>query len=245
MYKPVQSKSNHQYIVDELKKMVLTGALKVGDKLPPERELAELYQVSRTSIREALKSLEALGLLEIHQGDGNYITNNLEEKNTDLLSLAFVLNECKMSDLTWLRYSFELNSLSYYAGRKNPEEIALFKELLDKIDAASTCDELVALDFNTHSLISDMEENKLFSFLHSSIYTLYNRNVEFSNARGLTIDEGNIERTRAYVRELPAAIVTADIEKIKTALFKHYDYNYKAIDDKYAEYVESLTAEDK
>ena len=53
MYEPIKNRSNHQYIVDEIKRMVLLEQLKVGDKLPPERELAELYQVSRTSVREA------------------------------------------------------------------------------------------------------------------------------------------------------------------------------------------------
>lgn len=100
MYEPIKNRNNHQYIVDEIKKMILYGQLKVGDKLPPERELAELYQVSRTSIREALKFLEAQGLLEIRQGDGNYIANHLEETSKDLLSLVFVFDECKRKQIS-------------------------------------------------------------------------------------------------------------------------------------------------
>lgn len=67
MYEPVQNKSNHQLIADQIKSLILNRELKVGDKLPPERELAELYNVSRTSVREGLKALEAIGVLEIRQ----------------------------------------------------------------------------------------------------------------------------------------------------------------------------------
>ena len=62
MYKPIQNKNNYQYIVDQIKQMILQGELKIGDRLPSERELSELYQVSRACVREALKALETIGL---------------------------------------------------------------------------------------------------------------------------------------------------------------------------------------
>ena len=77
MYEPIQNKNTSQLIVDQIKNMILSGKLKIGDKLPPERELAELYKVSRTSVREALKALEAIGVLEIRQGGGIYIVNDI------------------------------------------------------------------------------------------------------------------------------------------------------------------------
>ena len=106
MYEPIQNKNTSQLIVDQIKNMILSGKLKIGDKLPPERELAELYKVSRTSVREALKALEAIGVLEIRQGGGIYIVNDILLKMSDNASLVFSLSGGTLEDLTNFRYSF-------------------------------------------------------------------------------------------------------------------------------------------
>lgn len=243
MYEPIKNRSNHQYIVDEIKKMVLLEQLKVGDKLPPERELAELYQVSRTSVREALKSLEAQGLLEIRQGDGNYIANHLEEKSTDLLSLVFVLEDCKMSDLTWLRYAFELNSLSYYSDRKFEYEIDRFKDIAARVQNAGSYDDLTDLDSEMHAYIFEIEENKLFRFLHSSITTLYKENVKFANAENIPWYKSDLEASKNYILDLLDAIISCDMERIKIELTAHYDWANQEITDKYVEFLDSLKAD--
>lgn len=245
MYEPIKNRNNHQYIVDEIKKMILYGHLKVGDKLPPERELAELYQVSRTSIREALKFLEAQGLLEIRQGDGNYIANHLEETSKDLLSLVFVLEECQMSDLTWLRYSFELNSLAYYADRKDPEDIAKFKDIADRVKAAETYEEIADLDSEMHDVIFEIEENKLFRFLHSSIMTLYKENIKFANAENIPWYRTDIEASREYILDILNAIISLDMEKIKPALNYHYDWTSEEISTTYSDFINALRAENE
>ncbi|MBE6031373.1 MAG: FadR family transcriptional regulator [Clostridiales bacterium] len=242
MYEPIKNRSNHQYIVDEIKRMVLLEQLKVGDKLPPERELAELYQVSRTSVREALKSLEAQGLLEIRQGDGNYIANHLEEKSTDLLSLVFVLENCKMSDLTWLRYSFELNSLAYYADRKCEDEINRFKDIAERVKNATSYDELTALDGEMHEYIFEIEENKLFRFLHSSILTLYRENVKFANAENVPWYSKDLEASKNYILDLLDAIISLDMDRIKIEITAHYDWASEEISDTYSEFLDSLKA---
>ena len=103
MYEPIQNKNTSQLIVDQIKNMILSGKLKIGDKLPPERELAELYKVSRTSVREPLKALEAIGVLEIRQGGGIYIVNEILLKMSDNASLVFSLSGGTLEDLTNFR----------------------------------------------------------------------------------------------------------------------------------------------
>lgn len=240
MYEPIKNRNNHQYIVDEIKKMILYGQLKVGDKLPPERELAELYQVSRTSIREALKFLEAQGLLEIRQGDGNYIANHLEETSKDLLSLVFVFEQCKMSDLTWLRYSFELNSLSYYAERHDPNDVAKFRALEERLQASETYDEIADIDSEMHDLIFTIEENKLFRFLHSSIMTLYKENIRFANAENIPWYKTDIDASKDYILDILNAIISQDMDMIKPALSRHYEWTAEEIDDKYSGFIDTL-----
>ena len=95
MFEPIHNKNNYQYIVDQIKQLILDGELIVGDRLPSERDLSEMYQVSRASVREALKALETIGLLESRHGGGNYIVNHLKEQLTDNLSLVCLLYTSK------------------------------------------------------------------------------------------------------------------------------------------------------
>ena len=78
MLSPIKNTKIYEKVIEQIKDMVKKGEIKSGDKLPPERDLAEQLQVSRTSVREALRSMEMLGLVESRQGGGNFIKNNLE-----------------------------------------------------------------------------------------------------------------------------------------------------------------------
>jgi GntR family transcriptional regulator, transcriptional repressor for pyruvate dehydrogenase complex len=70
---PIKSTRIYEEIVRQIKAMIGEGRLKSGDQLPPERELAEKFLVSRTSVREALRALESLGLVEIRPGEGTFV----------------------------------------------------------------------------------------------------------------------------------------------------------------------------
>jgi len=83
--KPLRQPKLSDIIVDHLEQMILEGSMKPGQRLPPERELAVQFEVSRPSVREALRKLEAKGLLARRQGGGNYVTENLGASYTEPL----------------------------------------------------------------------------------------------------------------------------------------------------------------
>ena len=70
---PVRATRIYEEIVRQIKALVADGQLKSGDRLPPERDLAERFTVSRTSVREALRALEGTGLIEIRPGEGAFV----------------------------------------------------------------------------------------------------------------------------------------------------------------------------
>lgn len=82
---PLQKTRLHEGIVTQLQEQILSGKFRAGDKLPPERDLAEDLNVNRSTVREAFKKLEMLGLVEIRHGDGVYVKNYLDSGNLDLL----------------------------------------------------------------------------------------------------------------------------------------------------------------
>ena len=85
---PIRSTRIYQEIVRQVKTMIAEGRLKSGDRLPPERELAEKFVVSRTSVREALRALESLGLLEIRPGEGTFVREVSVETLIEPLALV-------------------------------------------------------------------------------------------------------------------------------------------------------------
>ena len=105
---PIKSTRIYEEIVRQVKAMIAEGRLKGGDRLPPERDLAEKFVVSRTSVREALRALESLGLVEIRPGEGTFVREVLQHE------VGFTAHGTEMGDFedsdTTLAYRDHLNS---------------------------------------------------------------------------------------------------------------------------------------
>jgi GntR family transcriptional repressor for pyruvate dehydrogenase complex len=78
MLKPIKNTKIYEQVIDRIKGMIADGTLDIGDQLPTERFLAEQLHVSRTSIREALRAMEIIGLIECRQGEGNFVRESSE-----------------------------------------------------------------------------------------------------------------------------------------------------------------------
>ena len=87
IFTSVKQEKNYRLIIGQVKSAIIQGKLKVGDQLPPERALVELFNVSRSSVREALKGLEILGVVESQQGGGYYVVNDILPNMMNSLSL--------------------------------------------------------------------------------------------------------------------------------------------------------------
>ena len=122
MLTPIKSEKVYKIIMKQIKDIVKSGELKRGDKLPSERELALRLNVSRTSVREAIKALETLGLVESKHGGGNYIKNDFEDILLEPLSIAFMLLGSNNSEILELRKVIEPEVASMAA--KNIKENA-------------------------------------------------------------------------------------------------------------------------
>lgn len=236
MYEPIQNKSNYQHIVGQIKSMILTGELKVGDRLPSERDLSEMFNVSRPSVREALKALEAIGLLESRHGGGNYIVNHLRENMADSLSLVFVMDQCKLEDLTQLRHAVEAESLRSIARDNDPAVYERLHQLMVQVFEAETLDEIAQCDLAFHSLIASLSKNPLLHYVESTIHTAYLNSVEFLN-RNYYACWDSLEIAREYQLDILKALDTRDPQKIDRALTYHYQESYQ-VDGLYDGYID-------
>ena len=130
MLEPVRKTRVYEDIVSQIQRLIAEGRLCPGDQLPPERELAEIFRVSRTSVRDALRVLEMMGLIESRHGDGTYV----KEITIDTLvaPLASILTAKKglLAELLDARKIFEPQVARYAAERASPEDIARLEEIV-------------------------------------------------------------------------------------------------------------------
>ena len=133
MHASIKHQKLSDVITERLESMVLDGTLVAGEKLLPERLLAEKFQVSRPSLREAIQNLQAKGLIERKQGGGTFITQNLSAKMTDpLLALVASRPETQF-DLLEFRHALEGMAAYYAALRGQPEDYQALNNALNSL----------------------------------------------------------------------------------------------------------------
>ena len=102
------------YIIEEIRDALLNRRLKPGDRLPSELELAELYGVSRGSVRQAMKSLEILGVLTIRPGDGTYVNTTISEKSFNPLVFTLLISGFSDKEIADARYALDRDIFELY-----------------------------------------------------------------------------------------------------------------------------------
>src|SRR5215471_9293408 len=128
---PVRSTRIYEEIVKQVKVLITEGKLKSGDRLPPERELAEKFMVSRTSVREALRSLESRGLIEIRAGEGAFVRDISLEALIEPLALVILPHREGVGELFEARRLLEPAIAALAARRATPDEIGEMERILE------------------------------------------------------------------------------------------------------------------
>ena len=168
MFSNITNKKIYQQVINQIQDMILSGKLKKGDKLMSERELSEKMGVSRTSIREALRVLETMGIIEGRQGEGNFICNNIESSLIQPISMMFILNNGSYEEILELRNMIELEAVKLAAIRGTEEEFEELKMISQNLtNNDENCDK-EDIDKKIHYKIACMSKN----FLIKSLYKI-------------------------------------------------------------------------
>lgn len=126
--KPVVTKRIYQEIIGQFVEMIRTGTLREGERLPPERSLAEMFQVSRPSVREALRVLETIGLVEIRAGGGAYLRELNLAPFLSMFAPLFTSREGFELELLELRELLESRAVGLAAGNCSEGDIRYLEE---------------------------------------------------------------------------------------------------------------------
>ena len=125
-----------EQLVQKLANLVLRGVLSPGDSLPPERELAQMLSVSRSSIRQALKAMQVMGVLEVRQGSGNYLTRDAKEILSVPAQVLVPLRGLSQAELFEVRRALEAESAASAADRATATDLENIRQEVEGMRAS-------------------------------------------------------------------------------------------------------------
>ena len=198
-----------------------------GDRLPPERELATMMQVSRPSVREALQALSILNIVEIRQGAGTYVTSLEPQLLVEPLNFVFSLDNSTLLELAAARKILEVGIAAIAAQNITDEEIAALEACLEKSSAAVASDDYNAFlqsDIELHSIIATASRNPILIRFMDSISQLG------LASRQQTVKIPNLAREGVdNHRALVAALKAHNPEAAKQAMLEHLNNVEKSL----------------
>ncbi len=165
-----------EQVMEKLVKGISSGKYKVGDKLPNEFELIEEFGVCRNSLRETIKVLCAMGILEIRRGDGTYVCSQLSPSIFDKIVYGLILNLSTGDDLVELREMIDEQTVRTVITKIDDEGLSKIKNNLDSmIEATANNDnkKVQNLDYAFHILLIDLCKNSFYSRMAKGVYSIY------------------------------------------------------------------------
>lgn len=210
-------------IARELEGMIMEGVIAPGDRLPPERELAQEFSVSRPSLRQALQKLETAGLVETRHGGGTYVRDAIGPTIGNSLAEVFQRHPEAALDFIDLRATLDGMSAAYAATRGTEDDRAVITERYKAMEAAHALDdpsEEAERDADFHIAIAEASHNVILLHVVRSLLDLLRKDVIF-NRKTLYDRAGAREVLLVQHRAIYKAIMARDADAARRAAAEH------------------------
>jgi GntR family transcriptional regulator, transcriptional repressor for pyruvate dehydrogenase complex len=218
MYKIVRSSRLYEQIVQQVEESIVKGVLKPGDQLPPERELAQQFGVSRTAVREAVKALREKGLVEAYPGRGTFITDGTSYAIRQSLDRMVKIGQTEGSGyLVEVREILEPEIAALAATRADDENLGAMREAVAVMDAArGDSDAFIEADLDFHLALAEAAANPLILTLIDSIVGLLRE-----QRTRIFLVEGGPERGQYHHKRVLEAVEHRDPIGAREAMKAH------------------------
>jgi GntR family transcriptional repressor for pyruvate dehydrogenase complex len=219
MLKAIKKTRIYEEVVSQIHDLIREGKFKAGDQLPSERELAETFKVSRTSVREALRTLETKRLIVSRTGAGNFVAELPVESLVAPLAARLIEEKAALADIFEMRELIEPQIASLAAERATEKDIEQLKRILDKQrEAVSRGETGVEADAQFHFAIGRATQNQALEKLVSGLMEI------LSHSREESLQTPG--RSRASIeshQRILAAIEENDTEGARKAMLRHVE----------------------
>lgn len=179
MLTPVNNESVVQQVINKITDAIISGELKPGDKLPPELELIEAFKVSRNSLRSAIQTLRAYGVLEVRRPEGTFVCSNISPQMLNPMLYSIILHERdSYKDLTGLRQIIDMgiSKLLIKSGLSS-EEIKILEERYDELVTLLRAEDyslqaITNADLRFHEAVAEATHNSLAVMLNDFLLNI-------------------------------------------------------------------------
>lgn len=214
---------SYMKIINYVKREILAGALKPGDQLLPERELAEILGVSRNSVREGLRTLDNMGVIKSFHGSGNYIAGNFEETLTEVMTFMYMLKDMDYDRITEFRYALEWQAMNLAVRQATDQQRQKMQEYYKKLITADREETRVKYDKAIHYLLVQASKNDYMISNYKALNNIMDRYIPTMRGKiieGMKSDERLINAHRRIVE----GFVEGNYLKGRQGLNLHFRY---------------------
>jgi GntR family transcriptional repressor for pyruvate dehydrogenase complex len=181
---PVSKQSRSKLVLEKIKEAIINKELKPGDFLPSENEFVARLGVGKSSVREAIKMLEAIGVVEICRGQGSIIKNNVDNSIMNPLIFQLILQNNPNEYLLELRMMFETSATILASHNANEADFELLKSSVKKLEEdLNQGIKSVDNDVEFHKLIWQATHNPFIILIGETIIELFRPSLEISNQK--------------------------------------------------------------
>jgi len=231
-FTPVKSKRLFEEIAEQIQQLITGGELKPGDKLLSERELADRLQVSRVSVREAIRSLEMLGFIEIRHGEGTFIRDTNADEVIRPLAVFLAMERNSLLDMFEVRRIFETATSALAAERATDDEVdhigMLLEKMKDKIRQGDS-EGGEAYDAAYHYAVAEATHNSLLIKLLRTVHEEWSKAVSAGSQQLLGDSEENAQRIINQHTRVYEAIKAHDPDTASQAMLEHVTFAEREI----------------
>ncbi len=232
---PINAKRNYQSIIEQFIQLIERGQVRVGDKLPPERTLAEMFAVSRASLREAFSAMEIIGLIEVRPGEGSFVTDLNIAPFINTIAPLFIRNGNMQDELLDLRRLLELEAVELAAAKAGtardpepetaPDWAPLQASLAAMADAIARNDSGAGAeaDIAFHKAIFALTGNTILIKAAECISSIMEVSVRFNRTK-ILMDNDNARVLYTQHCQIAAAISRNQPEQAKELMRKHLNF---------------------
>jgi len=219
MLRAIKKTRIHEEVFSQIHELIKEGRFKARDQLPSERELAETFKVSRTSVREALRALETQGLIVSRTGMGNFIADLPVESLVGPLARLLIDEKKALADVFEMRKLIEPHIAALAAERATKRDIAHMKKIVAKqVEAVNRGETGVEADAELHYSIGHATRNQALQKLVSGLMEMLSRSreesLQTSDRRNASIDTH---------RRIIAAIEKHDKNRARSEMLRHIE----------------------
>lgn len=211
----------YQKTINYIFDLIESGMLQVGDQLPTERKLSERLGISRNSIREALRTLENLGLVECRQGSGTYLVDHVSETFTKAINIMLMMKRTSRSEIgTFRRYMEKAACRSLIRKGVSEQSKNALLSAVERLKLSENTNGMTEADTNFHYTLIRATGNNFAMTLFDSVTDIYRK---FIDDTLIISDSATKAKLNDAHERIALSVISGDEAACLRAIDDHYD----------------------